>query len=408
MRQFRKPYPIPDPVKEAAYRGIRLGERVVRGVSGGNPRLDATALRGIRTFLLPQFQASLGCTVHSTPIVEALHQAVPGAYIVGAMTGIALDVFRHHPGLARLEVVPDPTGNFPGATRELRRIVASFNSEPYCVVLTSGDENVRASVALAAMLSGNGVRAGMNVAWPLLHLRVGRDWKLSIIANNLRLLELLGHRDPGALEPRVYFTAGDLEHVRALISGGEDHPLAVLITRTSGGQPTRWPDDRFVAVAVDLMRRGFRIVLPGTKADVVDLAGLARRMGPRAISLAGQTTIPQLAALCAASDLAVTVDTGAMHVARAQGVPLAIVAPAWQKSVEWMPLGKPWARILKGPWFPPPPPPGYAIEEVSVDEVIAAVDDLLHVDPPSPAAREARIGRSLEGVNFVATRVAVS
>jgi hypothetical protein len=76
-------------------------------------------------------------------------------------------------------------------------------------------------------------------------------------------------------------------------------------------------------------------------------------------------------------------------------LPLAIIAPGWQNSIEWMPLGKAWARILKGPWFPPPPPANYAIEEISVAEVNAAADELLQLLPASASAREARIRRSL-------------
>lgn len=398
MSRFRKPYPIPGPVKDAVYRGLRASETLVRGIAGRNPHLDRPSLASIRNFLLPQFQASLGCTVHSTPVLEALHNAVPGAHIVGAMTGIALDVFRWHPGLARLEVVPDPTGNLLKTIRELRRIVAGFHGEPYCVVLTGGDENVRASVALAAMLSGNGVRGGLNVAAPLIHLPVGEDDRtLSVIARNLRLVELLGHPAPGAIEPRVCFSPADLEYARVL-AGGAD-PLAVLITRTSGGQPTSWPEDRFVAVARDLAHRGFRVVLPGTPADVDALEHMAGRIGVSAVSVAGRTTIPQLAALCAIADVAVALDTGGMHVARAQALPLAIIAPAWQDSLEWMPLGKPWARVLRGPPFAPPPPPGYAIQEVTVEQVMAAVDDLLKSYPPSPAARDKRISRGLAGAH---------
>jgi hypothetical protein len=87
-----------------------------------------------------------------------------------------------------------------------------------------------------------------------------------------------------------------------------------------------------------------------------------------------------------------------MHVARAQGLPLAIIAPGWQNSTEWMPLGKTWARILKGPYFPPPPPPDYALEEITVEVVSTAADDLLGMFPPVHSSREARIQRSLSWV----------
>jgi ADP-heptose:LPS heptosyltransferase len=136
-------------------------------------------------------------------------------------------------------------------------------------------------------------------------------------------------------------------------------------------------------------------VLPGTAQDVAELTRLADHIGEAATSIAGRTSIPQLAAVCALSDIAVAVDTGATHIARAQELPVAIIAPAWQQSIEWMPLGKPWARILKGPWFAPPPPANYALEEVSVEAVNAAVDELLRAYLPCRGSREARVQRSL-------------
>jgi len=135
--------------------------------------------------------------------------------------------------------------------------------------------------------------------------------------------------------------------------------------------------------------------LTGMPSDVAVQQALAQRIGPGAESIAGKTTVAELAAVCSLADIAITLDTGGLHVARTQQLPLVVIAPAWQNSVEWMPLGRPWARILKGPWFPAPPPPNYAIEEVSVAEVIAAADDLLALYPPSAVARNARAQRSL-------------
>ncbi len=381
-------------MKRTAFRGIAATERTVRVFSGGSPSLDPADLRRIRNFLIPLAHPFLGAAVHETPLIEALRSAMPDANIVAAGSGIGAEVFRNHPGLTRLEPAPNPNRDFWGAVRSYRRIVQSFHREPWCALFTGW--NGRSRVALAVMLSGNGVRLGFTVSPPLIHLHVGFDCEKTQIAKNLLLPELLGHAVPADLEPRVYFGESDLQRARQLLAPLSDRPVAILITRTSGGQPTRWPDERFAAVAKHLIEsHRCRVVLPGTAHDGPSLTELAGRIGPDAKSLAGATSIPQLAAVCALSDIAVAVDTGAMHVARAQGLPLAIIGPGWQNSVEWMPLGKPWARILKGPRFPPPPPPNYAIEEVSVDQVHVAVDELLCLFPPSAASREERVLRSL-------------
>jgi ADP-heptose:LPS heptosyltransferase len=385
-------------LKRTAFRGIAATERTVRVFGGASPSLDPADLRKIRNFLIPQVHPFLGAAVHETPLIESLRSAVPEANIVAVGSGIGAEVLRNHPGVARLEPSPDPNQDFWQAVRSYRRVVRSFRGEPWCALFTGW--NGRSRVLLATMLAGSGVRAGFSVAPPLAHLSLAYDPEKSQIANNLLLPGLLGHqvsRDP---EPRVYYSVLDRNRARALLARHAERPTAILITRTSGGQPTQWPDDRFTAVARHLIERhGCRVVLPGTANDATALNRLAECIGPDAESLAGKTSIPQLAAVCALSNIAVAVDTGAMHVARAQGLPLAIIAPGWQSSMDWMPLGKSWARILKGPWFPPPPPPNYAIEEVSVVEVNAAVDELLCLFPPSAASGEARVQRSLVGLS---------
>lgn len=380
--------------KVLGFRGFAVAERLARGLQRRSPLLDPADLAKIRNFIIPVSHSYLGSAVHETPLIEALRSAIPDANIIVAGSGIAAEVYRHNPGLTRLEAAPNPNSDFWGAVRRFREIVRSFRGEPWCALFTVW--NSRSRVALATMLSGNGVRAGYTVAPPLVHLPLSDDHEQSQIAKNLRILGLLERDIALNLEPRVYFTEPDLNQARSLLAGDPERPIAVLITRTSGGQPTRWPDRRFAAVARHLIEtHGCRVVLPGTAGDAAQLGRLADCIGEAATSLAGKTSIPQLAAVCALSDVAVAVDTGAMHVARAQGLPLAIIAPGWQNSIEWMPLGKAWARILKGPWFPPPPPANYAIEEISVAEVNAAADELLQLLPASASAREARIRRSL-------------
>lgn len=390
-------------LKRSAFHSIGAADRLIRGVRGRNPSLNPTDLRMVRNFVVPLTHSYLGAAIHETPLLEALRKLIPEAQIIAAGQGLAAEVYRNHPALSRVEPAPNPNIDFWGAVRHYRRI-ADFGNEPWCALFTTW--NSRSRVALAMMLAGAGIRAGFTVSSPLLHLPLEYDAQRSQIENNLRLPALLGHRPPNELEPRVYFTHADLAHAQGLLASDPERPTAVLITRTSGGQPTRWPDNRFAAVARHLTERHCcRVVLPGTAQDADSLARLAEQIGPDVQSLAGTTSIPQLAAVCALSDIAVAVDTGAMHVARSQELPLVIIAPGWQNSIEWMPLGKPWVRILKGPWFSPPPPANYAIEEVSVEEAKAAMDDLLKRFPPS---REARLRRAVDSLTRLTHTEAVA
>jgi len=62
-----------------------------------------------------------------------------------------------------------------------------------------------------------------------------------------------------------------------------------------------------------------RIVIFGTGEEADVCAHIAEAIGPRAVSLAGQTTLPLFAALLGACDAVVCNDSGGMHLAAAVG-----------------------------------------------------------------------------------------
>jgi heptosyltransferase-2 len=80
------------------------------------------------------------------------------------------------------------------------------------------------------------------------------------------------------------------------------------------------------ALARRLGRRpGVRLLLFGSTVEAPLAESIAREAGPAALSFAGATTLPQLAALIAACRAFVTNDTGPMHVAAALGVPVVAI-----------------------------------------------------------------------------------
>ena len=385
-------------MKRTAFRGIAATERTVRVFSGGSPSLNPADLRRIRNFLIPLAHPFLGAAVHETPLIEALRSAMPDANIIAAGSGIGAEVLRNHPGLTRLEPAPDPNRDFWGAVRSYRNVVRSFGRDPWCALFTGW--NGRSRVVIAVMLAGNGVRAGFAVVPPLIHLSLAYDREKNQIANNLLLPGLLGHAAPSNLEPRVYFTMEDLRAARDFLNVPETsqaRPLAVFVTQTRVSQRKQWRQERFVAVARWLIREhGCRIVLVGTASESAAVEALQAAIGEDALSLAGRTNISVLTAVLAQADIALTLDTGILHLVRAAALPACIIAPAWSPPHEWLPMENPHFRILKNLDLSTQPA-DYIIDEVSVDEVCDTLQDLLRRYPSSAAGREARVRQGLAG-----------
>lgn len=120
----------------------------------------------------------------------------------------------------------------------------------------------------------------------------------------------------------------------------------VVMVPASRWATKNWPVEGFVEVAEDLLVRGATVVLAGGSAERAACEAIAGALGarPNLKNLAGRTTLLELGGLLQHAQLAITVDSGPMHMAAALGVPvLALFGPT--DPVRTGPYG-PKARVL--------------------------------------------------------------
>ena len=97
------------------------------------------------------------------------------------------------------------------------------------------------------------------------------------------------------------------------------HPGARLYTR-------RWPAEYFAVIAQDIARRGFTVVLTGSREEALLTRRIARALpSGSVVDLAGCTAIGIFAALLRRARLLVSNDTGVSHVAAALRVPSIVI-----------------------------------------------------------------------------------
>src|ERR687889_1257610 len=151
------------------------------------------------------------------------------------------------------------------------------------------------------------------------------------------------------------------------------HPGAAFTGR-------RWPAERFAAVARHLAARGLDVRVTGGPTEVPLARAVAEGAGlGEGGVLAGRTTTLELAAVVAGARVVVSGDTGMAHVATAYRRPSVVlfgpVSPAL-----WGPPPRPQHVVLwhgdgtGDPWGTELDP---ALDKVTVDEVVDALDDLL-------------------------------
>lgn len=379
--------------KKATLRAIAQAERALRGKAASSP----ADLRQIRNFLVLQYDTPLGSVVHATPLFEALKHLLPDARVTVAASGIAGSVLRQNPYIDRCVVTPNPSANFCQAAKAVRELLRDSPTGPRCIITTIG--NRRPRLALLAMLAGKAVRVGHTAAPELYDHPLIFVPQRGQIEGNLDILRTLGH-EIAFFEPRMFFNSEDSDHASELLGAIKEQsgsPRVVFVTQNSGGQLNQWSEERFRQAIAHLSQTcNATPVFVGTAADVPAIESLRQDLPNPGISLAGMTSIAQLAAVLAQSDLIVSLDTGTFHVARAVGLPGVVIAPAWQNPQEWLPLDESHYRVLHGSTIPTPPS-DYRMEEIHPKQVIASSLELLTEFPPSNEARAARLFRALVG-----------
>lgn len=389
------PQPPPKAWKKVIFQSIALAEKCLRG----KPISDRGDLRQIRNFLVLQYESPLGSVVHATPLFEALKTAIPHAHITVAASSMAASVLGNSPYIDRCVITPNPFTNFLKARAAVRSLYQTMPPGQCALITTIGNRAPRLTVL--NVLAANSIRIGYTMAPQLYSYAMHFSPARSQIDGNLDIVRTLGY-DVSFLEPRLFFSAPEAAYVERLLASAAADPIAgslnpriAFVTQNSGGQRNRWPAERFQQVVVSLSRTsGAAPVFIGTSADTDVIERLRGSLPQSGISLAGKTTVSQLAATLAQCDLVVSLDTGPFHVARAVGLPGVVLAPAWQNPMEWLPHNNRQYKVLRGASISAPPL-NYRLEEIEASAVTAAAVELLRDFPPSIESRTSRLSRSI-------------
>ncbi|HEX5369093.1 MAG TPA: glycosyltransferase family 9 protein [Dehalococcoidia bacterium] len=148
----------------------------------------------------------------------------------------------------------------------------------------------------------------------------------SEVERNLALALALGGANAG-IELEFPVTEADRIELRGvLLNEGVEPGLYVCVHPGAKLASRRWPAERFAAVADELARRGYRVLITGSSGEAALTASVRSAMRRQAVDLAGRTSLGALAALIEGSQLLVSNDTGVAHIAAALKTPSVIVA----------------------------------------------------------------------------------
>jgi ADP-heptose:LPS heptosyltransferase len=321
----------------------------------------------------------VGDLIFSLPALLALRRLFPHAHITSILRPYLQDLLEPAGLVDGIMLRPEPKGgnNAPVFLRSLRR-------EKFELALLFSQS---LSANIYALLSGAPVRVGfVDTIFPQLLSHVLNMRGITSPAKLLYLVEQLGAQPEkldyvGLLKPSV----PQQERVTALLRevGREKARLAVISFGEGSRRPYPykvWAPEKHVAVGKFLAGRGLTPLVIGAKREAGEADELARKIGGEAFSLAGRTRLGELAELIGRAEIFVGIDSGPTHIAAAMGVPLAAIYGPTDSTVTG-PQGSSHIILHKardcGPCVTPTCEGRPCLEEISAEEVIAAVEQLL-------------------------------
>jgi ADP-heptose:LPS heptosyltransferase len=298
---------------------------------------------------------NLGDVLLTGPAVAALRAVAPRARIdllasPGGAAGARLlpevdDVVVARVSWQQIAVTADPPD-----TELVDRIAARRYGA--AVVLTSFSQSPWPA-GYALQRAGVPVRAGMSKEFggaALTHWVPAVDDGLHQADRALRLVAALGVPVDG-VHPTLHATVppAAAEHVAAALRGrGLDpqQPYAAVLPGASC-PARRWPAERFRAAAELVAGQGLPVVVTGPAAER-DLVTAVAADTSGVVALAGAFDVPELAALLSAAGVAVTNNSGGMHLADAVGTPVVALFAGTEEEGQYRPRSVPSA-VLRVP-----------------------------------------------------------
>lgn len=101
----------------------------------------------------------------------------------------------------------------------------------------------------------------------------------------------------------------------------QGQPIIALVPGAEFGPAKRWPTENYALIAKDLVQSGSQVMILGSPKDYDTGVDVEQKSGVQLINLCGKTSLLDALDLLACANLAISNDSGLMHIAAAVGIP---------------------------------------------------------------------------------------
>lgn len=329
----------------------------------------------------------------TTPVINTLKKNWPQAEVDVLLYQETVEMLSANPGIAQLMSI-DRQWKKQGATQHVKhewQLLRQLRDRQYDVVINLADQW---RSAVAARWTGAKIRLGFDfpkrrgALWRFCHTQlvsVDGHGKLHTVEQNLSILGPLSDLHTSD-QVTMSYESHDWQHVEKLLQQQNVLRDFIVVQPTSRWFFKCWTEAKMAATITALQADGHTLILtsgPDKRELEMVATILASCPQERVISLAGQLTLRQLAALIDHARLFIGVDSVPMHMAAAFNTPcLALFGPS--KLALWHPWQVQGKTIWAGDYGSLPDPDDVDtktderyLDLIPVEVVINAAKELL-------------------------------
>ena len=331
----------------------------------------------------------IGDVLLSTPVIKALRESHPNAYIAMMVSPYAKDIVAGNPYLDEL-IIYDKDKKHRSWISSLKFALKLKQKRFDLATILHPTNRVHLITFFAGITRrvGYDFKMGFLLTDRIKHTKqLGQKHELEY---NLDLLRYLGiePKEKNIFMPISPESEQWLEEL--FKEEGIKEKDKLLALHPGASCPSKiWPNERFAEVGDRLVEKyGFRVLIVAGPKDTTLAQKVIKNMRHPAINLAGKTSVSQLASTLKRCRLFISNDSGPVHIASALGTPVISIFGRNQKGLSprrWGPLGKKDKVIHKETGciecLAHNCTRGFrCLAAITVDDVLNAADSILAVD----------------------------
>jgi heptosyltransferase-2 len=316
--------------------------RAVRNILFTDYRLPITDYQTKRILIVRTDR--IGDVLLSTPVIKAMRDAYPNAYIAMMVSPYTKDIVDGNPYLDEV-IIYDKDGKHKSWLGSIKFAI-KLKKKRFNLAIVLHPTN---RVHLITFFAGIPRRIGYNKKLGfLLTDRIKHTKQLGEkheLEYNLDLIRYLGIevKDKNLFMPIKPESETRINNLLAQV-GLKDTDKFLAIHPGASCPSKIWPNERFAQVADKLIEKyDFKVIIVAGPKDVSLAQNIIKHLHYPAVNLAGRTSVSQLASLLKRCQLFISNDSGPVHIGVAVGVPVISIFGRSQKGLSpkrWGPIGK--------------------------------------------------------------------